>query len=85
MPSPMSMAQVLALPVVLKLEEAGAVFGLGRTKSYELWRQDAFPCEVQRVGRRLVVTRGAILTGLGVDGQGNPVAVSPNQPAQAVA
>ncbi|SCG46815.1 DNA-binding protein [Micromonospora humi] len=58
--------QVRAYPVTVDLvPTAGSCFGLGRNLSYDLARQGAFPCPVLRLGRRLVVTRAALLQALG--------------------
>ncbi|MGC1211986.1 MAG: hypothetical protein WA890_12065 [Micromonospora sp.] len=60
-----SAGQVRALPVTVDLPTAGSCFGLGRDASYNLARQGAFPCPILRLGRRLVVTRAALLQALG--------------------
>lgn len=60
-------AQVREFSVTVDLPTAGSCFGLGRDASYNLARQGAFPCPVLRLGRRLVVTRAALLQALGED------------------
>ncbi|MEU4639579.1 DNA-binding protein [Micromonospora sp. NPDC023814] len=57
--------QVREFPVTVDLPAAGRCFGIGRDLSYQLARQGAFPCPVLRLGRRLAVTRAALLQALG--------------------
>lgn len=59
--------ELRALPLTVSIVEAGRPFGLGRDASYDLARRGEFPVPVLRVGRRWVVTRAALLAGLGVD------------------
>lgn len=66
--SPMTVEQILALPAVVDLPTAGACFGHGRNKSYELARTDEFPCDVLPVGNaKYRVARSAILDALGIE------------------
>lgn len=75
----MSMDELLSLPVSVDLATAGRAFGLGRTKAFELARQDRFPVRVLRVGRKYRVPRSAIFEALGI---GSAKAVGPEpQPA----
>lgn len=60
-------AEIVAWPVTVPLPQAGRCWGLGRDASYELARRGEFPVPVLRVGRRLVVSRGSVLTALGID------------------
>jgi hypothetical protein len=62
----MSMAELLALDATFDLETAGRAWGYGRTKSHELVRAGEFPCKVQRLGRRYVITKAALFEGLGI-------------------
>jgi hypothetical protein len=65
--SPMTMEELLALPLANDLVTAGRAFGLGRTKSYELARRGDFPCRVIPVGNgKYRVPKNAILAALGV-------------------
>jgi hypothetical protein len=48
--SPMSEAEIRALPPSVDRVTAGRAIGLGRTKSYELARAGKFPLEVLPVG-----------------------------------
>ncbi|MFF0122948.1 DNA-binding protein [Micromonospora arida] len=57
--------EVWAFPVTVDVPTAGRCFGIGRDLSYDLARQGAFPVPVLRLGRRLVVTRAALLRALG--------------------
>jgi hypothetical protein len=59
--------EVLALPVVVDVVTAGRAFGLGRDTAYALARTGEFPVPVLRLGRRLVVTRSALLAALGLE------------------
>lgn len=61
----LSEAEILALPPVVDLPTAGRAWGMGRTKAYELARAEGFPCPVLPLGRRLVVTKTALLMALG--------------------
>jgi len=63
----MTPAELLALPVSVDLVTAGRAFGLGRTKAFELARQDKFPCRVLKVGQKYRVPRSAIFEALGIE------------------
>jgi hypothetical protein len=73
----MTPAELLALPVSVDLTTAGRAFGLGRTKAFELAKEDRFPCRVLRVGEKYRVPRSAIFEALGLD----PAAAAEPQPA----
>jgi hypothetical protein len=73
--------ELLALPVTVDLSTAGRAFGLGRTKAYEMARADEFPCPVLSLGRRLVVTKAALLKALGMEWAPERPAQHPDQPA----
>jgi hypothetical protein len=69
----MNMEELLALPVSVDLITAGRAFGLGRTRAFELARQDEFPCRVIRIGAnrdgrggKFRVPRSAIFEALGI-------------------
>jgi hypothetical protein len=47
------------------IETAGAILGIGRTKAYELAKEDAFPVSVLKIGRRYLVPVPPILELLG--------------------
>jgi Helix-turn-helix domain len=49
------------------VETAGAILGIGRSKSYELAKSGHFPVRVLRIGRRYLVPIPSILAVLGVE------------------
>lgn len=49
------------------IETAGAILGIGRSKSYELAKSGDFPVRVLRIGRRYLVPIAPILALLGVE------------------
>jgi helix-turn-helix protein len=49
------------------IETAGAILGIGRSKSYELAKSGDFPARVLRIGRRYLVPIPSILALLGVE------------------
>ena len=67
MTEPMTNDELHALPVSVDLVTAARAFGLGRTKAFELAKQDRFPCRIIRVGEKYRVPRSAIFEALGVD------------------
>lgn len=75
----MTMDELHALPVSVDLATAGRAFGVGRTKAFELAKQDKFPCRVLRVGEKYRVPRSAIFEALGID----PVGTSSRDPQPA--
>lgn len=64
-------AKVWTIDAVLKVgattdvATAGAILGIGRSKSYELAKSGHFPVRVLRIGRRYLVPVPEILTLLG--------------------
>lgn len=56
---------IRALGATTDVQTAGAILGIGRTKSYEMAREGSFPVPVLRIGRRIVVPTPTILTLLG--------------------
>lgn len=62
---PMTDAELAALDTTVDMETAGRAFRMGRTKAYQLARQEEFPCDVLPLGRRFVVTKAALLRALG--------------------
>lgn len=58
---------VRALPATVDIETAGAVLGIGRSKSYELAKAGEFPIRVLRIGRRYLVPTNLILKLIGID------------------
>lgn len=59
-------AEIDALGVCTDLMTAGSIFGLGRTKAYELCKAGQFPVEVLRVGARFRVPTASIRHSLGL-------------------
>jgi hypothetical protein len=49
------------------VETAGAILGIGRSKSYQLAKAGEFPVRLLRIGRRYVVPVLSILELLGAD------------------
>lgn len=54
-PAPWTREQVLALGMTTSIETAAQILGIGRSKAYELARENDFPVRVRRVGRRYLV------------------------------
>ena len=59
---------IRSLGATIDVETAGAILGIGRSKSYELAKAGEFPVRVLRIGRRYLVPTPAILELLGIDG-----------------
>jgi hypothetical protein len=76
----MSTEELLALPVAVDIVEAGRAFGLGRSKSYELAKDNIFPCAVLKLGSRYRVTKTALLEALGV----KVAEATPTEPAESL-
>ncbi len=47
---PMSREELAALPTTTTVETAARALGLGRTRAYQLARENRFPCKVIRIG-----------------------------------
>ena len=62
----MTLAELLALPVVVDIATAARALGLGRSTGYELARRGAFPCRVLRVGSSYRVPTAELIRVLGV-------------------
>ncbi len=58
---------VRGLGATVDVETAGAVLGIGRSKSYELAKSGEFPVRVLRIGRRYLVPTASILALLGIE------------------
>lgn len=54
--------------LTLNIEDAARLLGINRSTAYELARRDALPVPVIRLGRRMVVSRRAMETLLGTNG-----------------
>ena len=59
---------IRGLGATIDVETAGAILGIGRSKSYELAKADEFPVRILRIGRRYLVPTPAILELLGIGG-----------------
>ena len=57
---------VRRLGATVDVETAGAILGIGRSKSYELAKSGEFPVRVLRIGRRYLVPTPGILALLGI-------------------
>lgn len=58
---------VRGLGATIDIETAGAILGIGRSKSYELAKSGDFPVRVLRIGKRYLVPTPSILALLGID------------------
>jgi hypothetical protein len=58
---------IRGLAATVDVETAGAILGIGRSKSYELAKANEFPVRILRIGRRYLVPTPAILGLLGID------------------
>jgi hypothetical protein len=58
---------VRGLGATIDVETAGAILGIGRSKAYELAKNDEFPVRVLRIGRRYLVPTPSILALLGIE------------------
>lgn len=58
---------IRGLGATIDVETAGAILGIGRSKSYELAKANEFPVRILRIGRRYLVPTPAILELLGLD------------------
>lgn len=47
---PMTHEELAALPTTTTIEAAARALGLGRTRAYQLARENRFPCKVIRIG-----------------------------------
>lgn len=66
MTTPITIAQLRTLPAAVDLMTAARALGLGRTKAYELTKQDQFPCPVIRIGDIYRIPTAGLLELLGV-------------------
>ena len=58
---------VRSLGATTDIQTAGAILGIGRSKSYELAKIGDFPVRVLHIGRRYLVSVPSILALLGVE------------------
>ncbi|MFE9103379.1 DNA-binding protein [Actinomadura geliboluensis] len=65
----MTHEELAALPTTTTIETAARALGLGRTRAYQLARENRFPCKVIRIGTTYrVVTADLQLLMAGTDG-----------------
>ena len=64
--TPLTIAELQALPASVDLLTAARALCLGRTKAYDLARRGEFPCAVFRVGDTYRVPTVALLELLGI-------------------
>ena len=62
-----TMAELLAMPVMVNIETAARALGLSRSTGYELARRGEFPCRVLHVGSSYRVPTAELLRVLGID------------------
>jgi hypothetical protein len=65
--TPVTVAEVGRLPLVLGPVQAGRMLGMGRTMTYQLLREEAFPVPAHKAGRNWVVPTAGVLAHLGLD------------------
>ncbi|GAA0245359.1 hypothetical protein GCM10009527_047550 [Actinomadura nitritigenes] len=58
---PMTHEELAALPTTTTIETAARALGLGRTRAYQLAREDLFPCKVIRIGTTYRVVTADLL------------------------
>jgi excisionase family DNA binding protein len=63
----MTLAELLAMPVMVDVATAARALGLSRSTGYELARRGEFPCRVLHVGSSYRVPTAELLRVLGID------------------
>jgi hypothetical protein len=63
----MTLAELLAMPVMVDIGTASRALGLGRSTGSELARRGEFPCRVVHVGSSYRVPTAELLRVLGID------------------
>jgi predicted DNA-binding transcriptional regulator AlpA len=63
----MTLAELMAMPVMVDIGTASRALGLGRSTGYELARRGEFPCRVLHVGSSYRVPTAELLRILGID------------------
>ena len=63
----MTLAELLAMPVMVDIGTAARALGLGRSTGYELARRGEFPCRVLHVGNSYRVPTAELLRVLGIE------------------
>lgn len=62
----MTLAELLALPLIVDITTAARALGLRRSTGYELARRGEFPCRVRHVGSSYRVPTAELLRVLGI-------------------
>jgi excisionase family DNA binding protein len=63
----MTLAELLAMPVMVDVTTAARALGLSRSTGYDLARRGEFPCRVLHVGSSYRVPTAELLRVLGID------------------
>jgi len=63
----MTLAELLALPLMVDVSTAARALGLSRSTGYELARRGEFPCRVLHVSSSYRVPTAELLRVLGID------------------
>jgi excisionase family DNA binding protein len=63
----MTLAEILAMPLMVNVATAARALGLSRSTGYELARRGEFPCRVLHVGSSYRVPTAELLRVLGID------------------
>jgi predicted DNA-binding transcriptional regulator AlpA len=63
----MTLAELLALPLMVDVSTAARALGLSRSTGYDLARRGKFPCRVLHVGSSYSVPTAELLRVLGID------------------
>ena len=63
----MTLAELLALPLMVDVSTAARALGISRSTGYDLARRGAFPCRVLHVGSSYRVPTAELLRVLGID------------------
>lgn len=66
-PRGMALAEVMGLPVMVRLDDSNRALGLSRTIGYTLARTGEYPVRVLRLGNQYRVARADLLRILGID------------------
>jgi predicted DNA-binding transcriptional regulator AlpA len=72
----MTKQELLRLPVAVDLVTAARAFGISKSHGYELVQRGEFPVPVIRLGKRMCVSRGALLSALDVTDEDDQRAVA---------
>ncbi|MEU6339895.1 integrase [Streptomyces sp. NPDC046977] len=62
----MTLAEVLALPVAVTLDDANRALGIGRSAGYAMAKSGTYPLETLKLGRAYRIRRADLLELLGI-------------------